>query len=203
MIKDPYKTLGLNDAATDKEVKRAYKKLAQKYHPDRCRGDEDVFKSIKQAYEQIIKGTTEPDNKIAAALTDLSILFHEVIRECFDLQPHYVDLISKARNNLQNKVNEITNKETQAKATMDIYTRLKGRMTTKSELNTFEMFLDHVINEINAELKKLESQLIHLKLMKEMLVDYKFRFDKKPEPEIITAHTFADNLKKDTGWKDE
>ena len=31
---DYYKTLGLNKGATDKDIKKAYRKLARKYHPD-------------------------------------------------------------------------------------------------------------------------------------------------------------------------
>jgi len=52
--KDYYKTLGVNKGATEKEIKSAFRKLAQKYHPDRNRGDkraEEHFKAINEAYE--------------------------------------------------------------------------------------------------------------------------------------------------------
>ena len=52
--KDYYKTLGVNKTATGKEIKSAFRKLAQKYHPDRNRGDkraEERFKEINEAYE--------------------------------------------------------------------------------------------------------------------------------------------------------
>src|SRR6202162_1590746 len=49
---DYYKTLGVDKKATPEEIKKAYRKLARKYHPDRNPGDEQAetrFKEISQA----------------------------------------------------------------------------------------------------------------------------------------------------------
>lgn len=59
--KDPYRVLGLESSATDEEVKKAYRRLAMKYHPDKVEGmGEEVkknaeaqFREINEAYEQI------------------------------------------------------------------------------------------------------------------------------------------------------
>ncbi|XP_078034633.1 dnaJ protein homolog 1 [Augochlora pura] len=53
MGKDYYKILGLTKNATDDEIKKAYRKLALKYHPDKNRnaGAEEKFKEIAEAYE--------------------------------------------------------------------------------------------------------------------------------------------------------
>jgi len=52
--RDYYEVLGVSQSASEKEVKKAYKKLAMKYHPDRTAGDkakEETFKEVKEAYE--------------------------------------------------------------------------------------------------------------------------------------------------------
>lgn len=50
---DYYKILGVNKNSSDEEIKKAYRKLAMKYHPDHTKGDkssEDKFKNISEAY---------------------------------------------------------------------------------------------------------------------------------------------------------
>jgi curved DNA-binding protein CbpA len=54
---DPYRTLGLNPAATPAEIKRAYRRLAKAYHPDSA-GERDLprFLAIQAAYERLMSG---------------------------------------------------------------------------------------------------------------------------------------------------
>lgn len=62
MGKDYYKILGIERNATLDEIKKAYRKLALKYHPDRTKGDkesEEKFKEASEAYEVLV----DPEKK--------------------------------------------------------------------------------------------------------------------------------------------
>lgn len=54
MSKNPYDVLGVSKTATADEIKKAYRKLAMKHHPDKNKGDkasEAKFKEVSAAYE--------------------------------------------------------------------------------------------------------------------------------------------------------
>lgn len=60
--KDYYASLGLEKGASDEEIKKAFRKLAIKYHPDKNQGDkeaEDKFKEINEAYQVL----SDPEKK--------------------------------------------------------------------------------------------------------------------------------------------
>lgn len=61
MSKDPYSVLGVGRNATDDEIKKAYRELARKYHPDNYAGNpladlvEEKMKEVNEAYDAIQK----------------------------------------------------------------------------------------------------------------------------------------------------
>ena len=66
---DPYEVLGIARDATQREVKRAYRRLAMKFHPDHNPHNSEAethFKQIQQAYETLT-GRKKPDNVLPAA----------------------------------------------------------------------------------------------------------------------------------------
>ncbi|KAK4802579.1 hypothetical protein SAY86_000782 [Trapa natans] len=62
-VSDPYKTLRIQPGASESEVKRAFRQLALKYHPDVCRGSNcsTEFHLINEAYDIVMNNLREPD----------------------------------------------------------------------------------------------------------------------------------------------
>lgn len=63
-MRDPYEVLGVPRGASDEEVKKAYRRLSRKYHPDANINNpnkdeaEEKFKEVQQAYKSIMDGDT-------------------------------------------------------------------------------------------------------------------------------------------------
>jgi DnaJ-class molecular chaperone len=49
---DHYQTLGVNQNASQDEIKRAYRKLASLYHPDKEGGSKTKFQEVEEAYDR-------------------------------------------------------------------------------------------------------------------------------------------------------
>ena len=93
-----YKILGVKNDANKQEIKRAYRKLAIKNHPDKC-GKDEKFKEISEAYEIL-----SDDNK-RYKYDNNSILETYVEKNPYDL---FEEIINKSdRIYMESKVNNI------------------------------------------------------------------------------------------------
>lgn len=61
-MNDPWETLGVSRDADENTIKKAYRKLAMKHHPDKG-GDPEQFKKIQSAYDKIVKGDEQEDQQ--------------------------------------------------------------------------------------------------------------------------------------------
>ena len=82
MKEDYYKTLGVSKGASASEIKKAYRKMAIKYHPDKNPGDkaaEEKFKGAAEAYD--VLSNPEKNHVMTNLVTRLSKMVVLVLAE--------------------------------------------------------------------------------------------------------------------------
>ncbi len=73
---DPYKVLNVSRDATDEEIKKAYRELARKYHPDNYAGNpladlvQEKMKEVNEAYDQIQRERANPGSSYSNSSTN-------------------------------------------------------------------------------------------------------------------------------------
>lgn len=96
--RDYYEVLGVARDASERDIKKSYKRLAMKYHPDRTAGDKDLeekFKEIQEAYEilndkdkraaydQFGHAGVDPNRGAGAGAADFGDIFGDVFGDIF------------------------------------------------------------------------------------------------------------------------
>ena len=87
-MKDPYSILEIQRGANEEEIKKAYRKMAVKYHPDKPGGNEEKFKEVADAYDKLTnpkrKAQENPFggyNQYDFKFNDYSDLFERMMRD--------------------------------------------------------------------------------------------------------------------------
>ena len=99
-MKDYYKILGVSNDASKEDIKKAYRKLAHKYHPDKEGGDEGKFKEINEAYQILSdEGKRSQYDKYGKCYGMLYMNGHKIgNREIYGIHNNQWELITEEEN---------------------------------------------------------------------------------------------------------
>lgn len=101
-MKDHYKSLELDKSASQDDIKRAYKKMALKYHPDKNNGESTIFKEISEAYEIL----SDQNKKQVYDYGEPDFIHNDIFKRFFGgSSPFHQNQEKLKRNNFMHTIN--------------------------------------------------------------------------------------------------
>ena len=86
--KNPYDILGVQPNASNEEIKKAYRKLSLKHHPDRG-GDEEKFKELSAAYEKLTNPDKNPSGPTLNPNGHMNMNMDDLIKSMFGINSSF------------------------------------------------------------------------------------------------------------------
>lgn len=174
--KDLYKILGLDNTATKEEIKKAFKSLSQKKHPDKG-GDEEEYSDIAQAYYILSNHDRKQQYDNTGSLSGKPTMESQVNSHIASLFKYIIDgerfqgnIIDECKEQTKAGIIEVHEKIKSAKNQNRRLVKQLNRVTTTSN-NLFESLLTEKIKENDSHLENLDHT-------SKLLQEIKSRLDK-------------------------
>ena len=182
---DPYKILMVAWDADKSAIKKAYRSLAQYYHPDKEFGDEEKFHRIQWAYELLLddkrRATWDASGEDPGEARDFP--YEMVIKVMLHVmqQGKAGDIVQQARDLIQAEHKQRQRKQTQAMNKLDRVKRMYGRVVGGK---AFDDAVEYAETEAQNELTQANELVAVASGALQLLQDYEDTApDKKPDDE--------------------
>lgn len=188
---DPHVILGVRRNASQKTIRRAYRKLAMENHPDRNVGDSEAaarFKAVHEAYAKLTGKKIEPDNTNAAVYGVLAAVFGIVLSTLIEKGANVktVDYVAHMRECLKQQIQPVQENVRKMDKWRDALLAMKGRFQGK-EAEAMEGIIEHNLAVGERESAKPKKQLDMMQAAMKLLQDCSFKFELQKTMATTTA----------------
>lgn len=190
-----YVLLGVEQTASAEEIKKAYKKLAQQYHPDRNKDQDaaNLFIEITKAYNVLMDESTRRQYDLSGSenvTSNSSQVFSRISGEFLK----FIENTIKARvtnnrapvfgdilKNIKIEITDIENNKTIINKALEHANTMFNDVVSTSTVNVYSEILNDYIRKLKADLANFEHHTDILKGAVDVLSDYKRKSPEKIE----------------------
>lgn len=193
-----YKILGVDKDATRPEIKKAYKRLAMKYHPDRDGGDKAEFEKIKLAYDVLVdpvrrerydkNGTIDKPDDIQQEANNMLVTLFNLEIDTYNFNKN---IIKSIRETLRKAIEHADETKHSIKCKIKKLEQAKERIECKLEFNVFSELCDSKIAHMRVEIQSIEHKDEVARMALKILNKYK---DSTPESSTYRSSLFGAGL---------
>ena len=185
---NPYEVLGVDSVATPATIKKAYRKLAAKHHPDRG-GDAERFKEVQAAYECLsdpirrrrYDETGDSANPGAAGIDPSIVVLHQLLQQAMaQIDVDRVHLIEAMRSGVKVKRDEFVVEKAAIETRRARIERTIKRVTKKSGENKIAAMLRTWIAHLPQQEQALQENIETCDKLLNELEDYGYEL-----PEVL------------------
>jgi len=196
-LKDYYEILGIDRAASDAEIRDAYRKIAQSVHPDKG-GGVDEFQAVSLAYRTLIdpdkrarydrgEDTTIPIRTVETIARErLALMFNQFILQA---KPDE-DMVKVMKMTLGNGIDQALLDLKKTEASIENCLKIKKRIHYhgKDDGNVFDGVINQLIEDCGLQKTKLEQEIEIISIVQGMLKDYDCDVEKRKNT-IFSGYT--------------
>jgi hypothetical protein len=181
---DLYEILGIAQDSTAEQIKTAYKKLAQKHHPDKDTGDAEIFGKVKHAYDLLSDEEKRarydetgddgnPDGMHAQAMMALNELLMSTLNQTHDIST--VDILASMAAHLNTVVAQSASTRLGILRKIEKYEQAVVRL--KGDNKILFAILNNNIARQRMILDSLDNEIVKIHYIEKILESYKYEAD--------------------------
>lgn len=180
-MKNLYDVLAIAKDATAEQIKKAYRKLAMKHHPDKG-GDELQFKELSKAYSVLSDEAKRKRYDETGQVEEERDPFNEILASFIsDLQDNVdslnTDIIDIAKKKIKKEIKEINLARIQTENKIKYLNFFLKRIKKDTESNVFNLVTQNKIEQLKSKLEAITKSMDILKRMEDVFngdIEYDF-----------------------------